>query len=69
MDAANLLHQIRIESFVHSKQYAFLIEAITIAVLCYIGITDFRKFKIPNASLIILLLLYFLYVPIARTLY
>jgi Flp pilus assembly protein protease CpaA len=69
MEAAKLLHQIQLDLLIHSKQYILFVEAATIALLCYIGIMDFRTFRIQNLSLMLLLVLYVLYAIIARSQY
>jgi Flp pilus assembly protein protease CpaA len=45
------------------------IEAITVALLGYIGFTDFRTLKVHNWSIAALLVLYVLYAVIARSTY
>lgn len=52
----------------HSEQYKLLVEAATIGVLFYAGLTDFRTFKIPNETVLLLLTLYIFYAPMFRSL-
>ena len=67
MDVTELFHQLQLDLLIHSEQYRFYIEAATIAVLCYVGYTDFRTFKIRNDSIILLLILYVLYATLKRS--
>jgi Flp pilus assembly protein protease CpaA len=60
MESTGLWHAIHVD-FIGSAAYKFSIEAAAVALLCYIGITDFRTFKIHNGSVLLLLLLYVLY--------
>jgi prepilin peptidase CpaA len=55
------LHHLRLDLLAQSASYKFYIEAATVAVLCYVGYTDFRTFRIPNGSVLLLLMLYALY--------
>ncbi len=59
MEVSEPLQQVQSELLVHATSYKFCIEAV--AVLCYIGYTDFRTFKIRNESVALLLVLYALY--------
>ncbi|HEY6618419.1 MAG TPA: prepilin peptidase [Steroidobacteraceae bacterium] len=68
MEAIGFLHGIRVD-FIGGEAYKFSIEAATVAVLCYIGITDFRFFKIHNGSVLLLLAFYVLYAVGARSRY
>ena len=61
MDVSEPLQQVQSDLWAHATSYKFYIEAATVAVLCYIGYTDFRTFKIRNESLALLLVLYALY--------
>lgn len=49
--------------------YSFWIKAAALTVFCYIGLTDLRKFKVPNLSLALLLLLYVLYAAVAHPIF
>jgi Flp pilus assembly protein protease CpaA len=67
MDAAALLHRIQFDLFIHGEQYKLCIKAATVAVLCYVGFVDFRTFKIPNETVLLLLVLYIFYALVARS--
>jgi prepilin peptidase CpaA len=67
MDLTALLHRIQIDLQLHGDQYKFYIEAATIAVLFYVGFTDFRTFKIRNDVVLLLLVLYVLFAFIGRS--
>jgi prepilin peptidase CpaA len=69
MEAAKLLNQIQLDLLVHREQYRLCIEAATIAVLFYIGFTDFRTFRIQNSSVVLLLVLYILDAVLLRSRY
>jgi prepilin peptidase CpaA len=58
----SLLDRIQLDLLLHGPQYKFYIEIAAVAVLLYVGFTDFRTFKIRNDVLLLLLLLY---VPLA----
>ena len=62
MDLTSFLHRIQLDLFLNGPQYKFYIEIAAVAVLLYVGFTDFRTFKIRND---VLLLLVVLYVPLA----
>lgn len=62
-----MLHTLAAELRLHSALYRLCIEGAAIALLCYIGFTDFRSFKIPNKSVLLLLLLYVPYAAVARS--
>ena len=66
--ATQLLHAIQSELHLSGDAYPFWIKAAAVAVFCYIGLTDFRSFKVPNLSLALLLLLYVLYAAVAHPL-
>jgi prepilin peptidase CpaA len=51
----------------HNEAYKTCIEAAAIAVLLYIAVKDLRTFRIPNASVILLALLYVPYAWLARS--
>jgi Flp pilus assembly protein protease CpaA len=68
--AMNLVHlweQIRFHLLLHGSQYKFYIESAAIAVLFYVGYTDFRTFKIRNGCVLLLLVLYALLALVDRT--
>ncbi len=67
MHAAGLLHRIQIDFLGHEEQYRLYVKAATIAVLFYVALTDFRTFRIPNETILLLLLLYIAYAPVARS--
>lgn len=67
MHAAGLLHRIQADILIHGEQYNLYVKAAAIAVLFYVGLTDFRTFKIPNETVLLLLLLYIAYALVART--
>jgi Flp pilus assembly protein protease CpaA len=67
MNAAGLLHQIQIDLLAHGEQYKLYVKAATVAVLFYVGLTDFRTFRIPNETVLLLLLLYVAYALVARS--
>ena len=51
----------------HGYEYRFYIEVALVAVMFYVGFTDFRTFKIRNDVLLLLLLLYVLFALVTRT--
>jgi Flp pilus assembly protein protease CpaA len=67
MDAAGLLHRIQIDLLANEEQYRLYVKVATIAVLFYVGLTDFRTFRIPNETILLLLLLYCAYALVARS--
>jgi prepilin peptidase CpaA len=67
MQVQNLLDQVHFDLLIHGARYKLSIEAATVMVLCYIGYTDFRTFKIRNESLILLLGLYAAYALLTRS--
>lgn len=69
MDAPTLLHHFWADLPLHDARFKFYIEAATVAVLVYVGFTDFRTFKIRNESITLLVVLYILYALIARSPY
>jgi Flp pilus assembly protein protease CpaA len=69
MDASTLLHRFHLDLPLHDVRYKFYVEAATIAVLCYVGFTDFKTFRIRNESITLLLVLYIAYALIARSPY
>jgi prepilin peptidase CpaA len=69
MDAPTLLHHFQADLPLHDVRYKFYVEAATVAVLSYVGFTDFRTFKIRNDSIALLAFLYIVYALIARSPY
>lgn len=67
MDAAGLLHRIQLDLLAHHEQYELYVKAATVAVLFYVGVTDFRTFRIPNETVLLLLVLYVAYAIVARS--
>jgi Flp pilus assembly protein protease CpaA len=67
MAVSEPLQHLRVDFWAYATSSKFYIEAATIAVLCYIGYTDFRTFKIRNGSLVLLLVLYALYAVLMRS--
>jgi Flp pilus assembly protein protease CpaA len=67
MDLNSLHHQIQIDLLHHGEQYKFYIEIAVVAVLFYIGFTDFRTFKIRNDAVLLLLVLYILFALVSRS--
>lgn len=67
MDTAHLLDRIQFNLQLHGHEYKFYIEAALVAVIFYVGFTDFRTFKIRNNVLLLVLLLYVLFALVART--
>lgn len=65
--AAGIFHQAQFDLFLHSEWYKLCVETVTVALLCYIALTDFRTFKIHNSSVLLLVLLYGLYALIGRS--
>jgi prepilin peptidase CpaA len=65
MDA--LFNQIQLHLLLYGPQYKFYIEIAAVAVLLYVGFTDFRTFKIRNDVLILLLVLYILLAIVSRS--
>ncbi len=66
-DMAHVLDRIQLDLQLHGDTYKFYIEAALVAVLFYIGFTDFRIFKIRNNVILLLLILYALFAIVART--
>jgi len=66
--ATQLFHAIQSELRLSGDAYPVWIKAAAVAVFCYIGLTDFRRFKVPNLSLALLVLLYALYAAVAHPL-
>ena len=67
MDLTSLLHSIQADLFLNGAQYKFYIEIAAVAVLLYVGFTDFRTFKIRNDVLLLLVLLYILLAIVGRS--
>ena len=67
MDLTSILHRIQLDLFVNGPQYKFYIEIAAVAVLLYVGFTDFRTFKIRNDVLLLLVALYVLLAIVSRS--
>jgi Flp pilus assembly protein protease CpaA len=67
MNISHILFQIQYHLLIHGAQYKFYIEIATVAVLFYIGLTDFRTSKIRNDVVLLLLVLYILFALISRS--
>jgi prepilin peptidase CpaA len=67
MHFTELYHRLQSDLLLHSHQYKFFVETATVAVLFYVGLTDFRTFKIRNDVLLLLIVLYFMYALVARS--
>jgi prepilin peptidase CpaA len=66
MDITSILHRIQLDLFLNGPQYKFYIEIAAVAVLLYVGFTDFRTFKIRNDVLLLLVALYVLLAIVSR---
>ena len=67
MDLTSILHRIQLDLFVNGPQYKFYIKIAAVAVLLYVGFTDFRTFKIRNDVLLLLVALYVLLAIVSRS--
>ena len=67
MDEARLAIQGGLMQFFPDEWYRVGVETAVVAVLSYIAVIDFRSFKIQNWSVLLLLALYVLYAPMARS--
>ena len=67
MNVTSLVHRIQIDLLLHGEQYQFYIKAAAVAVLFYVGYTDFRTGKIRNDVVLLLLILYVLFALIGRS--
>ena len=67
MGLADLLQRIQLDLLQHGQQYKFYIEVAAVAVLFYVGFTDFRTFKIRNDVVMLLLVLYVLLAFVDRS--
>ncbi len=67
MNLAHLLQRIQLDLLLHGQLYKFYIEAAAVAVLFYVGFTDFRTFKIRNDVVLLLLLMYVLLAFVDRS--
>jgi Flp pilus assembly protein protease CpaA len=67
LNMAHVLDRIQFDLLIHGQAYKFYIEVALVAVLFYVGFTDFRTFKIPNNVIVLLLVLYVLFALVART--
>jgi Flp pilus assembly protein protease CpaA len=68
MEATGLLHGVQVD-LIAGEAYKVAIEASVVTLLCFIGVTDFRSFKIHNGSVLLLLALYALYAILDRSFY
>jgi Flp pilus assembly protein protease CpaA len=64
---SRLIQQFQLDLLLHAEQYRFYLKAAAVAVLVYVGFTDFRTFKIRNDVLSLLLVLYVLYALVSRS--
>jgi Flp pilus assembly protein protease CpaA len=64
---AHVLDQIRFDLLIYGQAYKFYIEIALVAILFYVGFTDFRTFKISNNLVLLLLVLCVLFAVVART--
>jgi Flp pilus assembly protein protease CpaA len=67
MDISLLVDRIRLDLLAHGQQYKFYIESAAVAVLFYVGVTDFMTFKIRNDTVLLLLVLYLIFALIDRS--
>ena len=67
MNLTSLFHRLQIDLLLHVEQYKFYIKVAAVAVLFYVGYTDFRTSKIRNDVVLLLLVLYVLFALIARS--
>jgi len=67
MNLEHLWEQTQLHLLLHGSQYKFYIESAVVAVLFYVGYTDFRTFKIRNGWVLLLLVLYALLALVDRT--
>jgi prepilin peptidase CpaA len=66
MDMPHFFDRLPFDLQLHGHEYRFYIEVALVAVMFYVGFTDFRTFKIRNNVLLLLLLLYVLFALVAR---
>jgi Flp pilus assembly protein protease CpaA len=67
MQVTKLLNRIPIDPLIYTEYYKLGIEAAAVLVLCYVGFTDFRTFKIRNQNILLLLILYAMYAVVVRS--
>ena len=67
IDMADVFDRIQFDLLIHGQAYKFYIEIALVAVLVYVGFTDFRAFKISNNLVLLLLVLYVFFALVART--
>jgi prepilin peptidase CpaA len=67
MDIFQLIDRIHLDLLTHGQQYKFYIESAVVAVLFYVGLTDFMTFKIRNDTVLLLLILYLMFAFIDRS--
>jgi Flp pilus assembly protein protease CpaA len=67
MDNSHLVYRIHLDLLLHGSQYKFYVESAAVAVLFYVGLTDFATFKIRNDTVLLLLVLYVIFAFIDRS--
>jgi prepilin peptidase CpaA len=67
MNISHLIEQFQFHILVHGQQYKLYIEAATVAVLVYVGFTDFLTFKIRNDVVLLLVVLYVMFAIVDRS--
>jgi Flp pilus assembly protein protease CpaA len=67
MDISQFTSQMHFVLSTHGQQYKFYIESAVVAVLFYVGFTDFTSFKIRNETVLLLLILYVVFAFIDRS--
>ena len=63
----NVFDRIQFDFLIYGQAYKVYIEVALVAVLVYVGFTDFRAFKISNNLVLLLLVLYVFFALVART--
>jgi Flp pilus assembly protein protease CpaA len=66
MDMAHFFDRIQVDLQLHREAYKFYVEVALVAVLFYVGLTDFQTFKIQNNVVLLLVVLYVLFAFVAR---
>jgi Flp pilus assembly protein protease CpaA len=67
MDISELIYRIHLDLLQHGQQYKLYVESGVVAVLFYVGFTDFTTFKIRNDTVLLLLILYLIFAFIDRS--
>jgi prepilin peptidase CpaA len=67
MDISRLIYGIHIDLLLHGQQDKFYIEIAAVAVLFYVGFTDFMTFKIRNDVVLLLFVLYVIFAVVDRS--